>query len=94
MYCIAVSGATQYRYEVTDMSNSSVVYYTRTNNLTNFQLNWLTTTTYARTYSIKVAAYVGGAWSLYGPNCTVTTPAAPTTALQPANCRNPSNGFN
>ncbi|HXB41937.1 MAG TPA: choice-of-anchor tandem repeat GloVer-containing protein [Bacteroidia bacterium] len=84
--CVAMSGATNYRYEITDLSNNSVVTYIRGNYLTNLQLDWLSTTTYARTYSIRVAAYHNGAWGSYGSACTVTTPAAPVTQLQPSSC--------
>ncbi len=76
MSCDAITGATNYRYEVTDVGNSNVYIYTRGNNLTNFQMNWVTGVTVSRNYSVKVAAYVGGAWLAYGPACTVTTAAS------------------
>ncbi len=84
--CNSVTSATNYMYEVTDQSNGRVVYYTRGNYLTNFQLDWLVTTTYARTYNIRVAAYLGTAWGSYGTACLVTTPAAPSTQLQAPYC--------
>lgn len=86
LWCVSVSNATNYRYEVTDQSTGSVYYYTRGNYLTNFQMNWLSSTTYARTYSVRVAAYVNSAWTAYGTSCSITTPPQPTTQLQAAYC--------
>lgn len=86
LYCYTVNNATNYQYEVTDLTTNSVYTYTRGNNLNNFELDWLTTTTYARTYSIRVAAYVSGAWTAYGSACTVTAPAAPSTSLMSSYC--------
>jgi PKD repeat protein len=85
LYCTAVSGATNYRYELTDQS-SNVTVYTRGGSQTTFQMNWVSTVQYNQTYSIRVAAYVGGTWLAYGTACSVTTPAAPTTQLMPAYC--------
>jgi len=86
LWCNQVSNAQQYRYELTDLSNGSVYYYIRTINASNFQMDWVSSVTYARTYSIKVAVMVGGNWSAYGVACNVTTPAAPTTKLHTNSC--------
>jgi hypothetical protein len=85
LYCDAVTGATNYRYEITDPSNAVVV-YTRSNSLTNFQMSWVSSVGYNKTYSIKVAAYVGGAWLPYGSACSVTTPSDPSTQLATSSC--------
>jgi len=94
LYCDAVVGATQYRYELTDISNSNVYIYTRTTNLTNFQMSWVSSVGYGKTYSIKVAAYVGGVWLAYGVACNVTTPGAPTTKLASGSCNIVESSFN
>jgi len=76
LYCYYVPAATEYRYEITDQSSSSV-YYTNTNTNTHFNLMWISNPLYGTTYSIRVASYVNGSWTAYGTACNVTTPASP-----------------
>lgn len=86
MNCVAVAGASNYRYELTDLSNNNVLTYTRGANTTSFAMSWVSGVMYATTYSVRVAAYVGGAWLAYSTACTITTPASATTQLRPAYC--------
>ncbi len=75
----AVSGATNYRLEITNASQPFSTVNVRGNNLTTFKMSWIPGIQYGRTYNVKVAAYVGGVWQAYGNTCTVTTPSTITT---------------
>ena len=80
----SVSGATNYKLEITNSSQPFNVVNVRGNNLTTFNMTWVSGIQYGRTYNIRIAAYVGGVWQAYGNTCTVTTPAVvsiPTTQL-------------
>ncbi|MFD0779421.1 YDG domain-containing protein [Flavobacterium myungsuense] len=88
--CNPVSGATQYRFEVTDETNVRVV--TSGNHTfnpaaftfdhpTNRGFNW------AKDYSFRVALFIGGNWLAYGPSCTARTPNEP--AALPTKLRSP-----
>ena len=71
---IAVSGATQYRFKVTNLSNPFEIQEITTN--TNyFQLTDLDYYEYDTTYRIEIAVEVGGIFGNYGPACEVTTPS-------------------
>lgn len=90
----AVTGATTYRYEVTNMSTNVVSVLERSDsNRTSFSLNLLhgapaspiQTITYGTTYSIRVAINNGN--YVYGPAYTVTTPVTfPTCKLANKYC--------
>lgn len=84
--CKSVAGASNYRYEITDVSNGNIITYVRGNNLTNLQFDWIASMQYGKTYSIRVASFTNGIWSAYGTACSVTTPAPQTTQLQAAYC--------
>jgi hypothetical protein len=86
LLCYSVAGATKYAYEVTDVATGSVYGYIRSGSSNDFQMTWIPNVTYGKTYSIRVAGYTTGGWLAYGPSCTVTTPAAPTTQLSAAYC--------
>lgn len=82
----AVTGATNFRYEVRLASNNSFVALSTKGNASNtFRLSWISGNIikYGTTYNIRVASYVDGSWQTYSSNCTVTTPA---TKLQDAYC--------
>ncbi|MFC6876048.1 YDG domain-containing protein, partial [Flavobacterium myungsuense] len=86
-----VAAATQYRFEVTDEAN--VVRVITSGNYTfnpagftfdhptNRGFNW------AKNYSFRVALYIGGNWSAYGPACTARTPNEPP--VLPTKLRSP-----
>ncbi|TNE54448.1 MAG: T9SS type A sorting domain-containing protein [Bacteroidetes bacterium] len=80
-----VAGATNYRIEVRHWGTSFYARSERGSANTNFRLSWITGATMARTYQVRIAAYVSGAWQSYGPYCTVTTPV-PATKLNVASC--------
>jgi hypothetical protein len=70
--------ATMARYEVTIAGGTPVVYEVAASNFMLSQTGVLVA--YNTTYSIRVAAEVGGVWGNYGASCDVTTPAAPAPA--------------
>jgi YDG domain/Putative Ig domain/Putative metal-binding motif len=82
IYANAVTGATGYRFEVSNGSNvrtlDKTVWY--------FNLNELTGSTRGTVYTVRVAVQYGGVWHSFGSACTVTTPAIPTTAVQSSQC--------
>ncbi|MES2588340.1 MAG: GEVED domain-containing protein [Bacteroidota bacterium] len=85
LYSYEVAGATDYRYLVVNSAAGFSKVSTRgsANNL--FRLSWVSGIQSATTYTVSVAAYVGGSWQAYGPTCTVTVPV-PTTKLATASC--------
>jgi uncharacterized delta-60 repeat protein len=84
LYCDAVSGSTNYEWQFTDVSTGNVVLTKlRAAQWTDFYLTgYFPTIQYNKTYSIKVRAYVGGIWGLYGTACNLTTPFAPVLPTQ------------
>lgn len=83
MACTAISGATQYEWEVTDSETETVYTVTTSNN--RLRLNLIPEATYNKTYNIRVRAYVEE-WGEFGSTCTVTTPQIPVSGLSPALC--------
>ena len=82
-----VTGATQYRFEV---SRGATVYeYTNTSS-NFFRFSYLTSlgfvNTYATTYSVRVKYFKSGVWSDYGNSCNVITPDVPLTKVQTSQC--------
>lgn len=90
--CIAVAGATDYEWRVSNISLGYSQTGTRTNSSTNYNLTWLPGAgggiRFSTTYDVEVRAKVGGVFGTFGPVCQITTPAAPLTSLQPAYCTN------
>ncbi len=90
--CIAVAGATDYEWRVSNLALSYSQTGTRTNSSTNYRLDWLPGAgggiRYATTYDVEVRAKVGGVFGTYGPVCQLTTPASPLTSLQAGYCSN------
>ncbi len=86
-----VSGAIQYEFKVVNTSNTLET-QTIVRNLNNFQMTMLSqypiwfNTVYL--VSVRVKSMVDGEerWSSYGTPCTVTTPLAPTTQIELAQC--------
>jgi hypothetical protein len=71
-----LTGATGYRFRVTDVVTGQVQTITRTFNW--FSLNMLSSYNYATTYAIDVAVKTTGDYSGYSDPCTITTPSAPS----------------
>ncbi|HLG03940.1 MAG TPA: T9SS type A sorting domain-containing protein, partial [Bacteroidia bacterium] len=89
IYCTAVGGATDYRYQFTDFTDATVYTRTRGNYYTDFNLAWVTSPgrlKYNHTYNVEVAAKINGVWGAYGAVCQITTQGFPTPQLTPASC--------
>ncbi len=85
LYIGSVPGATNYRYRVSAGAFSQV--YTRGYHWTNFRIGFVPGIAYNTTYTVEVAAEVGGVWQPYGAACQVTTPSTvPTTQLVTSQC--------
>jgi len=74
--CNAVSGATNYRYEVINTALGYNQVYVKGSNSTLFRINYLSGILFNTTYTVRVAAMVNGLWGAYGPACTVKTPVS------------------
>ncbi|HRH01771.1 MAG TPA: PKD domain-containing protein [Bacteroidia bacterium] len=89
--CVAVNGATDYQYRISNTALSYSVEVKRNSTLNDYRLSWLPAASgaqYATTYNVEVRAFVGGVWGNYGSICQLTTPPVPLTKLQPAYCAN------
>ncbi len=79
--------AQMYRFEVSNGAEVRIYDTTKYN----FDLNKLPGTTYATTYSIRVAVKINGVWGNFGNSCNITTPSLSsnvilTTKVNPAFC--------
>jgi hypothetical protein len=74
--CNQVTGATNYEWKFTDVSNPSLV-YTRVRNAqwSDFYLASIPQLSANKTYSVVVRAYVNGTWGTFANACTITIPA-------------------
>lgn len=79
VFCVAVPGATNYRYHITGPLGYDKT-FTRNLSSNDWRFNW---TILAppnqnmianQTYTVEVASYAGGVWSAYGTPCTIATP--------------------
>ncbi len=79
--CIAVPGATNYRYHITGPLGYDKTFM-RNSPLTDWKFSWTLLCCGQQNmlanlpYSVEVASYAGGVWSAYGPACTITTSAS------------------
>jgi hypothetical protein len=80
----AVPGATNYSYELTDLSDSTVLTYERGANSTIFYIRNVVGIEFDKTYSIRVRAYISDGWTPYGSVCSITTPGP--SKLKPVHC--------
>lgn len=86
IYAYIVTGATNYRFRLTcTLPNATVQVQTVTTLMRVFNFTLLTSPSFARSYSVEVAACVGGVWQAYGPACTINSPSA-TTVIQTSQC--------
>jgi hypothetical protein len=81
---LAVSGAEMYEFVLTSQSDASVITSQRVGRTT--RLNLFEGVKYNTTYSAKVRAYVGGAWTNFGPSCNLTSPDYPLVSLTAKLC--------
>ena len=84
--CYGVTGATDYQYELTDLTDFSVITKTRGGGFTNFKMGSAPGIKYSRAYSVRVAAKVGGVFNDYGRICIINTPAMTGGSLRAADC--------
>ena len=87
VYADEVIGAAAYRFEVSGGGYGTPRVYTANTNINYFNLTQLSGgALYGTTYSIRVGHKSGGVWSAHGASCSVTTPAAPESKVQAAQC--------
>ena len=85
IFCTTVASATNYRFEV---SNGAFL-QTFDTPLGSNRCNMydFTSISLGTTYSVRVAAKVGGLWQSFGTSCSITTPAGiPTSNVIPSQC--------
>lgn len=85
LYSYPVAGATNYRYWVQNAAAGFSTTATRNANDNLFRMSWVNGAQFGTTYTVKVAAFVDGLWSAYGPACNITT-AVPATKLSAGSC--------
>ncbi len=81
---IAVTGATGYRFRVSDGDTYLEIIDKTVNNFKLTQL--LTAPKYNTSYIIDVAVKTTGSYGSYGEACILTTPSAPLTKIQESQC--------
>ncbi len=85
LFADAVTGATDYEYQLTNTSLGYTQAFAKTNN--NFNLSQFTGLLNGTTYTVQVRVKVGGVYGAYGPICTVTAPTIiPLTTLSVGSC--------
>lgn len=84
LFADAVTGATQYEYQLINSSLSYTQTLTRSN--PNFYLAMFTGLTASTNYSAQVRAFANNSWGNFGTICTVLTPTIPTSKLTTASC--------
>jgi hypothetical protein len=84
--CVAVPGATNYRYNFVCSAQGYNLSFQRGNANTDFTLTSATGLQYNRTYDVKVSAFVDGVWQPWGNVCQVSTSGIPATNLTTAWC--------
>ena len=84
---IAVSGATDYQYEVRNDGLSYLQTYTSGSSSTVFRMSFVPGISNGNTYQVKVKAKTGGVWGPYGAACNITTNyPVQTTQLSASYC--------
>ena len=84
IYGQSVSGATAYRFRVTNSATNAVQVLERSSSF--FSLAMLPAKSYATTYAVQMAVKKHNTWFAYGEACNVTSPSAPATAIVDAQC--------
>ncbi len=84
---IAVVGAQDYEYEVTNAVQPYSILRLRGSPTATILLSWFANLQYGRTYNVRARVKVGGVWSSYGNMCTFAMQATnPATQLTLASC--------
>lgn len=81
VYASAVTGATGYRFRISDGTNTEVLEHT----VRYFNFTQLSSYNWATQYSVQVAIQLNDSWGAYGTACNVTTPV-PTSKLTTTQC--------
>jgi hypothetical protein len=79
-----VANATLYTFKIVTSGTNAIRYYRSTTS--SFNLTQVTGSLYNTTYTLSVAATIGGSLKAYGSACTVTTPAVPLSKVQDSQC--------
>jgi hypothetical protein len=79
IYANSVSGATKYKFKVTNTITNQVQEIERSSSF--ISLAMLPSRNYTTPYSVEVAVYKYGRWSPFGQTCVVNSPLAPTTSI-------------
>lgn len=84
---VAVSGAQDYQFRITDLATGASLLYRRGSGDPTLPLAQVAGIAPLRTYDIEVRAFAGNTWGAYGAACRVTTPSpVPVTQLNFAHC--------
>jgi PKD repeat protein len=76
IYCVAVTGATDYRYRFICVAQGFNQTIYRGSSANDFKPAWQTGIQNNRTYTVEVSAKVGSSWTAWGAICNLTTPAS------------------
>ncbi len=77
IFCDAVSGASDYQWEISNSNLNFSSVMNRAAASTNFQFGWISNIQYQTTYDVRVRAKVAGEWAEFASVCQITTPNAP-----------------
>ena len=90
IYGQSVSGATAYRFRVTNTATNAVQVLERSSSVYSspsvFSLAMLPSKNYATTYTVEIAVKKYNTWFTYGTACNVTSPSAPATSVNETQC--------
>jgi hypothetical protein len=80
-----VANATAYKFKIVTSGTNAIRYYSSSTGY--FNLTQVTGgSLYNTTYTLSVAATIGGVLKAYGATCTVTTPTVPLSKVQDSQC--------
>ncbi|MCE3296639.1 MAG: family serine peptidase [Crocinitomicaceae bacterium] len=82
IYAYAYPGATQYRFRI----NDGVTTQTFDTPASVFYFTQFPSYAYNTAYTVDVSVFAGGAWTAYGPTCTINTPTLPATKVMASQC--------
>lgn len=75
LYCDSIKNATNYRYEIRNAIDNTLVKVSYRNSSSNlFRLSWVSGIQFNTQYKIRVAAFCNEKWGAYGTPCYISTP--------------------
>ena len=77
VYTTSMNSVTQYRFEVTKVSDQTILTFDSNKYWFSFRVN-VPGYSPNTAYSVRIAVMTGGTWSAFGDACTITSPAAAT----------------